>query len=343
MSLKPNITPLAVPLARIHADHAWNARSGNYQESESDSDEGLGTLGIAESMAERGQDEPIDLRPHPMEHGQYLIIDGFRRFSAAEMLQKQGKQIKELPPAHILARIHQNISEADARLLNIAKGANRDNLKPADLAYGIGEALRIGKPLDEITRNIGKSKTYVHSLSQLVNPRKLNQKIFRRWREEGLPLTVNDLTLGVMRFPLDQQEAALKETLANAAPRAKNGKPVRGQGAWAQSASRHARELGWTLGRLVFMGVLPSSAANINWVVAVKACCKLGYKKRGGEGTNVAATPEQLEAFAKSAKEACEKALKGAKSWGVGGEEYERANDRANDEQDRGLRGTANE
>ncbi len=148
------VMPVALPLTDIVADYEWNARSGDYRTSDCDADEGRGTVGLADSMQERGQDVPVSVRPHPSSRGRFLLVCGFRRHAAAEMLAARGAEIKGLPRAHLLCLVRA-LSDADARMLNIAENSNRDNLKPADFAYAIADALRLSKSLDDFVLQSG--------------------------------------------------------------------------------------------------------------------------------------------------------------------------------------------
>jgi ParB-like nuclease domain len=315
--------PILVAFSAIIADHAWNARSGDYQTSDSDADEGRGTVGLAESLEARGQDEPVDIRPHPTLKGKFLLIDGFRRLAAAELLQARASHIKGLPFAHLLCRL-QALSEADARMLNIAKGGNRHNLKPADLAYGISEALRLGKTLHEIHLETGKSKQYVSTLAQIANSNRFDEKIFTRWRTEGLPLGVDEIMLHIFQpnIPLDKQADVVRAILTQ-----KRDNPrTRGRGAWYGAATRQAKELGWTLGRLVYKEVLPEVA--IRWENAVMAVCNLGFHQ--GDHTRTIARPEQVKALVQVAEEMFAAGRSGTASpWSSRRETYERNADQA--------------
>jgi len=319
--------PIAIPLVDIEADYEWNARSGDYRTSDCDESEGLGTLGIANSMEERGQDEAAIVRPHPRNKGKFSVVDGFRRFSAAGMLAARGGRIKGLPPGHLLCKI-EDLSEADARMLNLAKGTNRDNLKPADLAYGIDQALRLGKTLDEVSRQIGKNKTYVSNLAQIANSLRFDKRLFDRWRKEGLPLSVDEILFHILRknVPLERQ-AEVAAAIIGAKP--KPGKRPKNP-TWKESAKRQAKELGWTIGRLTREGLLPRVDAQLlDWQKAVTACCNLGRHMRGGQ-KQLLARPEQVEELAIVAEEACAAAMRGQESpWKDQREAYRAQGDKA--------------
>jgi ParB-like chromosome segregation protein Spo0J len=304
------VLPVAIPIADIDADYEWNARSGDYRTSDCDESEGRGTLGIADSMEERGQDEAAIVRPHSRQKGKFSLVDGFRRFSAAEMLTARNSRIKGLPEAHLLCKV-EDLSEVDARMMNLAKGTNRDNLKPADIAFGIGEAMRLGKTLNEVSRQIGKNKTYVSNLSQISNPLRFDRRLFDRWRKEGLPLSVDDILYYILKknVPLEKQKEIVEEII--------RGKHLPGKRpknpAWKESAKRQAKELGFIIGRLVHEGFLPASVSSLDWEGAVMACCNLGRHMRGGE-KQFLARPEQITELASVAEEKCAAAMNGQTS-----------------------------
>ena len=296
------VMPVAIPLANIVADYEWNSRSGDYRTSDSDAEEGRGTTGIADSMKERGQDDAVNVRPHPQEKGKFLVVDGFRRHSAAKMLDKRGAQIKGLPPAHLLCLVT-TMTELEARMLNLAKGGNRENLKPADQAHGIGEALRLGKTVKQIALEIGKHESYVSNLGHVANPRRFDKKLFDEWRQKGLPITVDDIQLHIFQknVPLEKQAEIIKAVILAKQSKKEPGK--HSSTTWSDTAKRHAKELGWSLGRLVHKGVWPDAVV-IDWEEIVISCLSFGRHGRKSDTKQDVARPDQVAALAKFAEQA---------------------------------------
>jgi hypothetical protein len=255
---------LVLPLSAIVADKEWNARSGDYETEGPDADEGLGIGGIALTMRDRGQDTAIDVRIHPRLPSKFLIMDGHRRRAGVAILDANGEAVKDLPRGHIRA-IVRDVNEVEAREFNLRKGVQGNNLKPADVAFGVGELRKLGQSLSEIAKGVGKDPGYVSRLAMLADPSKFHPDLFHRWRDSSLPLSVNQLALDICRLPLHDQAARAEELLAlgKSASEPKEVEPSAASvmASAVASVRRASQTLGWQLGMLEREGVLPPGAA----------------------------------------------------------------------------------
>ncbi len=83
---------LDIPLKEIFADFEWNSRGQSWRKvgqpeaaakDGSKTSEGHSIVELAESIAERGQDDPIVVRLNPTKSKEkYSVVVGFRRYEA---------------------------------------------------------------------------------------------------------------------------------------------------------------------------------------------------------------------------------------------------------------------
>jgi ParB-like chromosome segregation protein Spo0J len=92
------IAPAMIPLDRVDADDAFRFRDA--------ADDDVSAL--ATDVARLGQLFPIDLRLKPPDR--FQVITGFRRVAALRVLQRE----------KVLARLHTDLSDADALLMSLA-------------------------------------------------------------------------------------------------------------------------------------------------------------------------------------------------------------------------------
>jgi hypothetical protein len=91
--------PALIPLERVDDDHAFLVRSEA---------ELADVSGLATELARLGQLFPIDVRLRPPDR--FQVITGFRRVAALRFLQRE----------KVLARLHADLSDADALLMALA-------------------------------------------------------------------------------------------------------------------------------------------------------------------------------------------------------------------------------
>ncbi len=93
------VAPALIPLDRVDDDAAFRVRSASDLED---------VAGLATDLARLGQLFPIDVRLVPPDR--FQVITGFRRVAALRFLQRE----------RVLARLHTDVSDADAMLMSLA-------------------------------------------------------------------------------------------------------------------------------------------------------------------------------------------------------------------------------
>lgn len=130
-------------------------------------DESLSLL--ADSIAQIGVQEPIIVRPRPDPadpaktlQGQYMIVCGERRFQASK---KAGKADI---PAIVRADLTPDRTQ-DIKILQVTENAQREDIKPMDLALAVRKLEELGLQKKDIAKAIGKRKDYMTYLSAMLN------------------------------------------------------------------------------------------------------------------------------------------------------------------------------
>src|SRR5258708_531278 len=119
-----------IPLSAIHADPNRNARSGKWK-LDSGFDEESAVAGLKDSVRVCGVKDPVKLRPTPDADRPFALVSGFRRYAASEELK-----LETIPG------VVREMTEAEARLENTRENTARTDLKPADLAWAVGELVK---------------------------------------------------------------------------------------------------------------------------------------------------------------------------------------------------------
>jgi hypothetical protein len=101
------VAPALIPLERVDEDGSFLVR--NEAELED-------VAGLATDIARLGQLYPIDVRLRPPDR--FQIITGFRRVAALRFLQRE----------KVLARLHTDVSDADATLMSLASAIHSKNV-----------------------------------------------------------------------------------------------------------------------------------------------------------------------------------------------------------------------
>jgi len=235
----PSLPVITIPLTDIEIDHGWNSRQGNWQNEDGGPDESTGVKGLAESILQSGQDTPIDVRPNPNTKGtKFKLVTGHRRYEAIKLLADR----KDVQPT-IRATIHDGLTDAGARSLNLRENLARDNIEPVDACFAIAELMRqTPKPkAEEIAKIVGKSTVYAY---QMINiGEKVSKAILTRWRTDlRNVLTVSEM-VELSKLEKGEQEAALAKLLED-----EDNKPK--QGDWKAAAIKRAAALGKIFGYL---------------------------------------------------------------------------------------------
>ena len=310
---------LTVPLASIQIRHDWNARSGNWKDG-SASEEGNDFKSLAASIEAEGQDEPVIVRPNPEISARgklpHDLVAGYRRAEAIRF--NADKNGDKNPTIRVVVR---DLSESQARGLNIRENTARDDLKGPDLAWSIMELLKFGGDDSSIARQIGKSQPYVSKLHRIMQH--AVSAVTKAWRASAVAVTVDDMHKIAMDVPHDKQEAAFKKLLE--AKKAKKGDKTanKGKNRWIDTACGQAEKVGTLLGNLEREGLINTDDLDFSADTLVI----LGIKVKD------TATPKQKQKIADSADKAYNIAMSAA-SDGAGGEEYDGDEDEDEDEDD---------
>jgi len=288
------ITVLAC--AEIFADTAWNSR---VDLGEATIDESTGYLGLVENIDKNGQQVPIFIRVNPAGKGRpYTVIAGFRRYAAiCELAAKHGNK---RPTIDCILKV--GISEAGARMLNVAENTLRAGLNYTDLAFGIHEIFKADMNLTQsaIAEGLGKNQGHVGDLLNIMT--KVDPELTEHWRHASNKLTKKQmLALTKMQDNPSEQKVAYYKLVTEASAKAASSSegegegsspPVTGPGAWESSHLAKAKEQGAYLARLQKGGFITVKGP---WNEAmVRALFKVNAK----------ATPELIAGFATQAKQA---------------------------------------
>jgi len=235
-------------LDEITADYNWNCRSKTRATSESEHvslDDGdpatPGVQGIRDSFELVGQDTPVDVR---FDGKKYHLVTGFRRFTAAKLLQKDKKNIAGLKGGEIRVRDHGNMSEEDARSLNLRENVTRENLVGPDLAFGVKKLQEANKDVTakQIAAKLGKS--YAHIQNLLNIGKKVKATVQTKWREAPVrAVSIADM-LTIAELTEDKQEAEYDRLASSKA------ETTKGRDAWKMTARKKAEAIGFMLGEL---------------------------------------------------------------------------------------------
>lgn len=106
------IAPALISLDRVDEDTTFLVRDATELED---------VAGLATDIARLGQLFPVDVRLQPPDR--FQIITGFRRVAALRFLQRE----------RVLARLHTDLSDADATLISLASAIHSKNVGPEAL------------------------------------------------------------------------------------------------------------------------------------------------------------------------------------------------------------------
>ncbi len=314
-----------IALSDILADFQWNSRGQKWRQvgqpgqptpKDNVADEGHSILDLMNSLAERGQDDPIVLRPNvkpdgsPGKGGKFLIVCGFRRFEATK------RNAEKLDTKHptIRAVIRTDLNEATARSLNMRENTARDNLSGPDLAWGIYtmhvENKKAGIPdsAKSIAEDIGKNQAWVNQLLTIMkNAQGITVKVDGKdvpmataWRDAEMPLSAN-----AMKQVTDVKEPEGRivkfEELSKAQAEKAAGKDKTKPGdAWVMREKATAEKAGFTLGHLKALGHVEFSGGKMAWVAkAAQEICNIRElkSKENPEGATQAQVDSIVEAM----------------------------------------------
>lgn len=264
---------ILVSVHEVYWDHNWNARAdlGAASGGPDDEDTGLGEIdekgnasGLIAAILQRtggagepgykGQLTPVFLRTRrptdtfPKQYN-YFGVAGFRRGAAILRIAEYQKDKKALIKAKAW-----DMSDAEARELNILENAARQNLSGPDLAYGVLRLRQENKAATQavIANILNKSQGYVAKLVGITGNIKgqyEGQTILDHWRKSpaGSAVTIDQMYQVSQKETPEEQSKKYTELVRTRS----GGNTKRGSAAKVEAAQKRAREVGETFGMLV--------------------------------------------------------------------------------------------
>ena len=113
---------------------------------------------LAASIREKGVIQPLILRPHPVDAGDFEIVAGERRWRAAQ-----------LAGVHELPAVVRELSDAEVLELAIIENVQRADLNPLEEAQGYRQLMdRFGHTQERLAEALGKSRSHIANLLRLL-------------------------------------------------------------------------------------------------------------------------------------------------------------------------------
>lgn len=138
-----------VPVERVHPNPDQPRRV--FQ------DEALSEL--ASSIREKGIIQPLIVRPHGPNSGEYQIVAGERRWRAAQLAQ-----LHEVPV------IIRDFDDTEVLEVAIIENIQRADLNPVDEAMGYRQLMdKFGHTQEQMSAALGKSRSHIANLLRLLN------------------------------------------------------------------------------------------------------------------------------------------------------------------------------
>lgn len=252
---------VSIPLSQLFSDPKWNARfsldsgSGGAHEDQEQSLESL-----AQSIAQSGQDTPIIVRPNPFaskDKYPFHVVCGHRRVAAIAMNAEKSKT--KLTDATVRAEIRE-MSEIEARELNLRENSARDNITPPDYVFGIRKLRSENEKMTQeaIAAILGKTQSYVSKLYKIGS--KVKPAVADEWRKNPNAATIPQM-LVIAELPTAEQEAAWSKfyTAANAAATSDGDGEGGGVAAPIDRYKERGAKLAAKIGELAFTGIVEAN------------------------------------------------------------------------------------
>lgn len=139
---------------------------------------------LADSIKEKGLLQPILVQPYDRGKFKYKIIVGHRRFAA----------IKRLKHETIDCKLVSNVTESDARSMNLIENLERENLNMLQEAKAIEWFLNHGMTLKEIAKKVNKSTGWVHIRASILNlDEDIQKEIAAGWLKQDQIRALHDI------------------------------------------------------------------------------------------------------------------------------------------------------
>ena len=138
-----------LPVERVHPNPEQPRRAFH--------DDALAEL--AGSIREKGIIQPLIVRPHKSQEGDYEIVAGERRWRAAQLAQ-----LHEVP---VIVR---DFDDTEVLEVAIIENIQRADLNPVDEAMGYRQLMdKFGHTQEQMSAALGKSRSHIANLLRLLN------------------------------------------------------------------------------------------------------------------------------------------------------------------------------
>jgi ParB/RepB/Spo0J family partition protein len=209
-----------IPMNAIHYDQDFNCRGQIIP---------MDVIDLAKDIKQNGLLQAIVVSKYSKEKAEatgfsYLLIAGYRRFTAHRVLQLDTIECKILP----------EMSEVDARFMNLSENTQRTDLNILQEAKALLRLYELGVPEPEVAERLGKSRGWVQIRFILL---KLPEEI----QEEcaaGI-LTHKQIRDVYTHYRADGKEAAYAIVRKLKDAKLKGGKTIRAQKKPKPNAKRH--------------------------------------------------------------------------------------------------------
>lgn len=145
---RPSPAESTVPIDRIRANPNQPRRDFDEKDLQD----------LAASIREKGVIQPLILRPHPVNAGEYEIVAGERRWRAAQ-----------IAGVHALPAVVRDLADVEVLELAIIENIQRADLNPLEEAQGYRQLMdRFGHTQERLAEALGKSRSHIANLLRLL-------------------------------------------------------------------------------------------------------------------------------------------------------------------------------
>lgn len=243
-----------IPLSQITVKYEWNGRylgggdsPGWTVDSGDDSSDVNDFSLLKTSIADRGQDTPVTVRPKGQ---RFELVCGFRRYRAIEELAKD-RGDKD-PTIKAIVREYDDL---EARLANASENTERDGYRPADLCWTVGQTMleyakkRVKVTQQALAPHFGVNQSYLAKMWGICSD--LDPRILDDWRAQSRAIAFTKV-YEISRLARNEQQKAWNELKAAQASSGNSG----GSTDPVESLCKKAEKAGGQVGALVLAELL---------------------------------------------------------------------------------------
>jgi len=190
-----------LPVADIFYDAGFNCRGSFTPQSVHD---------LSESIKENGLQFPVVVQPCDKAGCTYRLLAGHRRFKAVTLFLKW---------TSIPATVRSDLTEHQARLLNLTENLERKDLNMLEEAKAIHNLYPAGTSLRKASKELKRPTRWIHARLRLLD---LPQEV-QKWAAAGVISAVNIEALHTLETTEEQIKAA-KDIVRCKTQRGKTGK-----------------------------------------------------------------------------------------------------------------------